>query len=223
MKIISFPFAGGNKYSFSNFFNVPDVTTLEYPGRGLRINDGLIYDINKLVNDMISMVKEEISSCDEYIIYGHSMGALVGYLICKKIDELNLKKPVKLIVSGKNSPRQPRENILSNLSNNDFWKEVYKLGGIPEEIYKHTELIEYFTPILKADFMCIEKYQYDYNSSKLTVPIDVFYGSHEEISESEAKQWQLETSGEVNIKELNGNHFFIFDNHNFFKEYFKNL
>jgi surfactin synthase thioesterase subunit len=136
---------------------------------------------------------------------------------------MGLKKPIKLVVNGKNAPIQARENMLTHLPNDLFWKEVYKLGGIPEEINNHPELLEYFTPILKADFCCTENYQYDKNSSKLTTPIDVFHGSDEEITQAEAEAWQEETTANVNVTELKGNHFFIFEHKYFFVEYFKNL
>jgi external thioesterase TEII len=115
------------------------------------------------------------------------MGALIGYLICIKIESSGLKLPVKLIVSERKASRLFKSNVLSNLPDKEFWDEVSKLGGIPEATKNHPELIEYFTPILKADFLCIEKYKYVENSSKITIPIDVFYGSDENITQKEAE------------------------------------
>jgi surfactin synthase thioesterase subunit len=223
MKIFIFPFAGGNKYSFNSLFQGQiDTTTLEYPGRGLRINEDLITNINILIENLYSQIQNDIISSDEYIIYGHSMGALVGYLICKKIEESGLKKPLKLVVSGKKPPKYLKKKILSDLPNRDFWNDVSKLGGIPEEINNHPELIEYLTPILKADFKCIEGYRHQ-NSPRLIIPIDVFYGSDEDINQEEANAWNEETTGSVNIIQLKGNHFFIFEHKDFFIEYFKNI
>lgn len=211
-KIIIFPFAGGNTYSFKNYFPLNNnVCTIEYTGRGLRIEENLIENINTLISDLLPKVKKEINSCDNYIIYGHSMGALVGYLMCKEIQKLGLKSPIKLVVSGRKAPKYSRDMILSDLPDLDFWKEVSKLGGIPEELNKYPELIEYFTPILKADFKCIENYQYNENLPKLPIPIDVLYGSDEEITQEEAEAWKEETIANVSVKELKGNHFFIFE------------
>ena len=94
---------------------------------------------------------------------------------------------------------------------------------VPEELNNHAELIEYFTPILKTDFRCIENYKYDKNTPKLSIPIDVFYGSDEDITRIKAEAWQEETIANVNVTELEGNHFFIFDQKDFFAEYFKTL
>jgi surfactin synthase thioesterase subunit len=222
MIIITIPFAGGNKYSFQKFTqNLTQCNVIEYSGRGLRIQENLIIDIGLLIEDLLQKVKNEISATEDYIIYGHSMGALIGYLICQKIEELGLKKPQKLVVSGKKEPRIEREVKIAHLPDEEFWEEVIKLGGIPDEFLNHPKLIEYFTPIIKADFTVIENYQYA-KKEKLTIAIDVFYGS-EEATEDEMIGWQEETTAKVTITQMEGNHFFIFKHVDFFTNYFKNI
>lgn len=223
IKIIVLTFAGGNKYSFSKLHkNISNFSVLEYPGRGQRVNEDLILDLDNLMEDVFLQITNKINYCNDYIIYGHSMGSLIGYLICQKIEELGLPKPIKLVVSGKKPPAIKREKKIAHLTDNIFWDEIVKLGGIPEELLNHPELVEHYTPILKADFTIIENYQY-IKKDKLTIPIDVFYGSEEEITEEEIKGWEEETTGLVNITQMEGNHFFIFKHVDFFTEYFKNL
>ncbi len=216
MKIIAFPFAGGNKYSFRHFFPKHlDVTVLEYPGRGTRIDEKLITNIDTLINDILfPEVIKNITSCKEYVIYGHSMGGLVGYLMCQKIEQLGLKRPNKFIVSGRKAPKYKRDKILSSLPDHIFWQEVVQLGGIPAEINKLTELVHYYVPIFKADFECIEKYNHVENK-KLNIPISVFYGDDENITEIEATDWKETTNQNVDIFELKGNHFFIYQHSEF--------
>lgn len=222
MKIIAIPFAGGSKYSFQKFKNkTNDFIMIEYPGRGLRIHKNLIIDIELLIEDLLQKVKNEITAFEDYIMYGHSMGALAGYLICQKIEELGLQKPKKLVVSGKKAPSIEREVKIAHLPDEEFWQEVIKLGGIPDELINHPELIDFYTPILKADFTAIENYQY-VKKEKLTIPIDVFYGS-EEATEDEMQGWKEETTQKVTITQMEGNHFFIFKHVDFFSNYFKNI
>lgn len=226
MKIITFPYAGGNSHSF-NFLNhkflQPDyLEVLEYPGRGQRGNESLLERVDDIVSGFTPKIEQLIKN-EAYCVYGHSMGALIGYQICRRIESLGLKLPTKLIVTGAKSPKFSRKEIVSNLPKQTFWEEVSKFGGIPKQIKEHPELVEYFTPILKADFRCIENYRYNKNSPKLKIPIDVFYGSDEGITQEEADAWQEETTAKVNVVKLKGNHFFIFDQKDFFAEYFKTL
>jgi len=224
MQIIAFPFAGGNKYSYNNFFSSTcNISIQEYPGRGARRKDNLIENIDELINDLFSRILDQFDFEEDYVVYGHSMGALVGYLICQKIEKMNLKKPAKLIVCGAEPPNVFVQEEISNLDDMDFWNEVSKLGGIQDDLTNHPELIEFFTPILRSDFKCIEKYEYDNSSPQLTIPIDVFYGSEEDLEVREADAWRKETTANVDITELKGDHFFIFDHLDFFNEYFKSL
>lgn len=225
IKILAFPFAGGNKYSFSNLILKNNYTKVfEYRSRmEFPIKEDLIENINELVGKLCLKIRTENHIDDEYVIYGHSMGALVGYLLCKEIEKLNLKKPLKLIVSGKSAPKYAQKEILHKLPDNEFLDKVMELGGIPKEIKGYPEFIKYYVPILKSDFKYVGNYQYDENSPKLSIPIDVFYGSHEDMTKEEALAWQEETTCKINVTQLKGNHFFIFEHQEFFVEYFKNL
>ncbi|TDW48167.1 surfactin synthase thioesterase subunit [Flavobacterium sp. 270] len=222
MKIIAFTFAGGNKHSFQIITkNIENFTVIEYPGRGFRMGEDLITDIDSLIEDLFQKVKSEISQPQDYIIYGHSMGALLGYLLCQKIEELGFQKPAKLVVSGRKPPVTKRENLFCHLPDNLFWDEVVKIGGIPDELINHQELIEFFTPILKADLTIVEVYKYQ-KKNKLNIPIDVFYGS-EESTEDEMQGWEEESNEKISITQMKGDHFFIFKHVTFFTQYFKNL
>lgn len=213
MKFFLIPFAGGNKYSFNKFI-IPKATILEI-NRNLKITE-----INTISDNFISEELEQI--CDvPYVIYGHSLGALLAYLVCQKLQEENLPLPQRLIVSGKKSPSVPRKEKIAHLPDKEFWEEIIALGGIPDEMQNYPELIEYYLPILRHDFKLVESYQYE-KKPKLNIPIDVFYGS-EEATEEEMIGWQDETTEKITITQLPGNHFFIFDHVEYFRDYFDNL
>jgi surfactin synthase thioesterase subunit len=222
MKIIAFTFAGGNKYSFNNLFQKEwKKVVLEYPGRGARMTESLLTDMKAIIADVYPKVKQEIATSEAYIIYGHSMGSMVAYEVCKRIEKDGLPLPAKLIINGVKGPQHCKEKIISNLSDHDFWDEITQLGGIPDEIGSDPELVDFFAPILKADYKCVEGYQYDAVSPVINVPIDVFYGSEEDITEEEVAGWKEVSSKAVNITELSGNHFFIFEHNEFFTNYFQ--
>src|SRR2546421_579196 len=97
LKIILLPFAGGNKYCFGKLsMRLSNWHAVEYPGRGSRGNEPLLLDANLIANDVMMQLKDVVRG-DDYIIYGHSMGALIGFLLCRKIERGNFKKPMKLI------------------------------------------------------------------------------------------------------------------------------
>ncbi|ASW74376.1 hypothetical protein IQ37_04745 [Chryseobacterium piperi] len=214
MKIISFHFAGGNQYSFNKIFqHYKNYTSFELKRH--------TYGLEKEVEDFVCLLKELLTEGTTYAIYGHSMGALLGYLVCQKLQEEKLPLPQKLIVSGKKALNIPREKKIAHLSDEDFWNEIIDLGGTPSEVKNYPELLNYYLPILRHDFKLVENYQYEKNVP-LNIPIDVFYGS-QEATEEEMAGWHDESTQKVTITLLPGNHFFIFDHVEYFKNYFENL
>lgn len=217
MKVIAFPFAGGNCYSFE--FLRPhldkrgiELSVLEYPGRGRRIKERLSHSIAEIATDAFERLEKAISNTGEYLIYGHSMGALIGYLVSKKLEKSPLSKPEKLIVSGREAPccKQAPE-IRSNLESDAFWQEVADLGGVPEEVLKADELKEFYEPILRSDFSAVESFD-NSDTEKLNIPIDVFYGCDEGLEyHPEVDSWNEATAKQVRIYEKSGDHFFIYE------------
>lgn len=215
--IFNIPFAAGNKFSYNKIFlNHRNYITYEY-----QRDNNVILEIDKISDYLLKILKENNFHNGIYYIYGHSMGALLGYLVCHKLLEENLPMPQKLIVTGKKAPAVPGDKIISHLPDNEFWNEILTLGGIPDEMKNYPELIEYYLPILRHDFRLIESYQYE-KKPKLNIPIDVFYG-FEEATEDEMLGWEDETTEKVTITQLSGNHFFIFDHVEYFRNYFDNL
>ncbi len=214
MKIIAFPFAGGNRHSLSFMKKfLPkeiELIIMDYPGRGSRINEPLMYDINNITTDAFKNIKQLIQD-DDYLLYGHSMGAMVAFLLCKEIEKRKLKKPLKLIVSGRSAPlvKRKKKNI-SDLPKDLFWKEVVSLNGTPSGLLDEPSLKELFEPILRADFKAVEEYEYS-ETHALNVPIDVFYGNQELKDLGDINKWKEESNKEVNIYELEGDHFFIYN------------
>lgn len=214
MKIVSFHFAGGNQYSFNKIFQYfKDYTSFE-----LKRHTGVL---EEEVEDFVSILKDLLTEDTCYVMYGHSMGALLSYLICQKLQKEQLPLPKKLIVSGKKAPNIPRDKKIAHLSDEDFLNEIIDLGGTSQELKNYPELVDYYLPILRHDFTLVENYQYEKNVL-LNIPIDVFYGS-KEATEEEMSGWNNETTQKVNITSLPGNHFFIFDHVEYFRAYFKNL
>lgn len=207
-------FAGGNRHSFNRIINRKYSKTLD-----INRKNGTS-SIQSIVASFIS-ANQQLITTRPYIIYGHSMGALLGYLLCQKLQELALPMPEKLVISGKKAPSIPFDKPLSHLPDQEFWKEILALGGIPDEMRGYPELIAYYTALLKQDYSLIESYKYE-KKPRLNVPIDVFYGS-EEATIEEMYGWRNESLKEVKITELKGNHFFIFDHIDYFKKYFNTL
>lgn len=214
VKIFAFPFAGGSKYSYRVLNNcVPanfEWETLELPGRGSRIHEQLCTTIEELAEDAFKQIKNRVHKQD-YIIYGHSMGALLGYELSKKIIEAHLPPPVCLFLTGYGAPSVKKERKISAYDRKAFWREISDLGGLPVEILENEEMKDFFEPFLRSDFRAVENYCYQGLKAPLPVPIHIRTGSDELILWKDALKWQEESLYDIDLQQLPGDHFFIFN------------
>ena len=81
--LICFPFAGGSATSLLPLTNYLkddfSVKTVNYPGRGSRITEPLIYNLNDLAEDVFKQIENLLKP--PYYLFGHSMGGLLIFLI----------------------------------------------------------------------------------------------------------------------------------------------
>ncbi|MBC8756875.1 thioesterase [Kordia sp. YSTF-M3] len=223
VKVFAFPFAGGNESSYDKIFQgFKNIVVYNYPGRNDRIKEDFIVDIYQLVDDLYPILIKELRDVENYFIYGHSLGAMVAFLIAKRIEkDPEVVKPTKLVVSGFRPPSATRDRF-SHLPEKEFWDRLISFGGVPNEFIVQPLLQKFFEPVLRSDIKLWESYNYT-NSNQLSIPIDVFYGSEEPTSYDEMSMWKKETSSEVLITEFKGGHFFILEHLEFFKSYFNSL
>lgn len=217
MKIIALPFAGGSSISYQSlkqyFSKSYPVEVLEYSGRGYRAGGPLLTSMQAVVDDLFPVLLQKLASDSDYVLYGHSMGALVGLMLCRRLHEQGQPLPQRLIVSGKAGPaaRHARNVILHQVEKEAFWGEVFGIGGTPQELSESPDFREYFEPILRADFQAVETFCYE-DAAPLPIPIQVLYGDQEGLDVAVIEKWQQESLLPISHRALPGNHFFIFDN-----------
>jgi surfactin synthase thioesterase subunit len=213
--LLCLTFAGGNKYSYRHLSeNAPSnirIITLEYPGRGSRMNERLISEMGMLVNDLYDQVKE-IADKTRYAIYGHSLGGLTAYLLTLKLLENRHREPEHLFITGTTGPSSTSraEKKRSLLPKAEFIKEIKELGGMPEEILESEEMLDFLEPILRNDFGVSERYRYQERGA-LDIPLTIITGSEEDMEREEILLWQKESNHPVDFRQMPGGHFFILE------------
>lgn len=212
INVFCLPFAGGSRYSYNILFKYATSLKwipLEYPGRGARVREEPMKDLNAIVRDIFGQIKGNLNT--PYVFYGHSMGAMVAFLLTKEIERNSLPMPLHLFLTGRGGPSiKDNEPPRYLLPKDQFAQKLRELGGSPEEILNSTMLMEFYEPILRADFEALETYQYE-STTPVDVPISVTIGLEERVSYDEALAWQLETFYPIEVKQFPGKHFFILD------------
>lgn len=216
IKLFCFPFAGGAAASYNPWKPLLDpsieMRSIELAARGRRMRDVNYDSIDDAVDDVFSIIKDELSQ-SPYALYGHSMGSMIAFELAYKIRNAGLPAPKHIILSGRAAPQISRENKrqLHHLADEEFKSQLLEMGGTPKEFFEHPELLELFLPILKGDFRLTETYVHAPKDAPLEVDMTVLSGNQDEDSMEDVEAWKIHTSGTCNIHHFDGDHFFIFD------------
>lgn len=212
-RVVLLPFAGGHSYSYRPLVAAapPGLKLIcpELPGRGRRMPTPLLTDLEVMVQDLLETL--EPPEAGPWLLFGHSMGALLALLLARRLRALGRGLPAGLVVSGLEGPsvleRHQRRHLLPLPQ---FRREVREMGGSPPEILDNPEFFAFFEPILRADFQAVETYVHQPEPS-LDLDITVLRGSNDTVSLAQAQAWQRESRRPIALHSLPGGHFFIFD------------
>lgn len=220
LKLFCLPYAGGNSFLFRewrNILNCKGVTVcpLEYPGRGTKISipfASTLQDLcTSLFNEILEMKEKSFS------IFGHSLGAIVGFELSIMVKEYYRKLKKKntqhsLIVSGCVAPDKVKNfSEFQNISDDLLIKKLIDLNGIPQAMVSDPNFREFFLPIIKADFSLLKDY-YPKPDCCIDVPVTAFCGESDPHTNSEdVERWKAWSSHTLSVHSVPGDHFFIHD------------
>ncbi len=213
LRLFCFPYAGGSAAVYRRWSEkLPpsvELYAVELPGRGRRFGEPLF----KRMNFMIPALSEALSSSLEipFVFFGHSMGALIAFELTRYLRKEKSVLPELLFISGCGAPQNliPPGKPLYQLRDDLFLKEVERLKGTPPEVLKHTELIQLFLPLIRADLEMMETYAYQ-EEDPLKIPICALGGKQDpEVSQKSLEDWALQTESGFASHFFSGDHFFI--------------
>jgi medium-chain acyl-[acyl-carrier-protein] hydrolase len=209
------PYAGGTAKVIYNGWqkHLPPtirVVPLELAGHGHRITEPFHASVQAVVADMLSQIKAR-GGGSEYAIYGHSMGSLVAYELCRALDAEGLPTPATLFVSGRRPPhRCPRSRNIHLLSDAALLREMEKLGGTPKEFFEDPNLIKAFLPIFRSDYRLLERYHFEPPIQSVAADIVFLYSESDSVvAGADKREWAEYTSSAFSVKSFPGGHFFI--------------
>jgi len=212
------PHAGGSAISYSDFSShFPDgvqLRPLELPGRGRRCREPLATEMDALVGDLMAGILP-VARTAPYALFGHSMGALLAFLCAVCLHALGEPAPAALFLSACPAPTSqgaPFEGSLRHIGHSPdaVWQHAIELGGIPDEILGSPDFRKYLEPILHADFTAMRSCR-PRDFAALPVPITVFLGRQDSVSEEDGRDWARLTTREFALHFLEGGHFYLRD------------
>ncbi|MGN0620838.1 MAG: thioesterase II family protein [Porcipelethomonas sp.] len=215
MKLFCFTHAGGT----ADFYNPLDdifadydteIVKIEYAGHGKRYREPFYKDFDELSSDMISILKNNLESDDNYAMFGYSMGSISVTETLRKISLSNeIPMPHHVFIaahepfSGSGFP-DPENGFTDK-----YIKEMtIRFGGIPEKLINNNSFWRFYLPVYKADYQIIRNYDFDNLDFETEIPLSVFY-SESDTPLHKMKKWSRFFAGPCWFEKYCGNHFFI--------------
>jgi len=212
--LVCLPHAGCGASAFANtakqFLQGTQAYIYQYPARETRLVEQPATSLKDLASRIANELPPQLGH-RPFTIFGHSMGARLGYEIARELLARDTETFLSLAVSCSPAPTHARPIDPSYKGTNaDFVSYLRRLGGMPAELLEVEELMDLLLPTLRADFAMLDAYIPSSPSPALSCPINVFYSPEDNSTNSdEIRGWANLSTLPVSFHELKGGHFYF--------------
>ncbi|GAB2578767.1 alpha/beta fold hydrolase [Streptomyces capparidis] len=213
-RVYCLPHAGGAASSYLPWAEAAGETGLEFvpvelPGRGTRWSEEPCTRMDDLVDGFLAVLADAPPGAP-FILFGHSMGALVGYEAARRLAGAGAPTPLGLVVSGRRPPRAPEAVPMHGLPDDDLLATLAELGGTPPEVLRHEGLMRMALPALRADLTLLAEHNARVPITALPCPVLALTGTDDVFCDPRwAAGWRAATGSDFRRLTFPGGHFFL--------------
>lgn len=211
-RLFCFTYAGGTR----DFFRVIEadldgvqIVPLEYAGHGKRHKEEFYKDFDELADDMFLEIKDSL--CDNYALFGYSMGSIALVEVLKRIVQSGLPQPNNIFLAA-HEPHTKSELLDFTKNELDEWVKVQtiRFGAVPEKLLNNRVFWRTYLPMYRADYTIIGKYDFEKLDFHVNIPATILY-SETDTPFNEMVKW--DNFFPCEFHQFSGTHFFIRDHH----------
>jgi acyl transferase domain-containing protein/surfactin synthase thioesterase subunit len=213
MRLFCFPYAGGGASIFRHWVDAMpreiELCPIQLPGREERLQETPFTDLSSLVEALIPLLHPHLHT--SFALFGHSMGAMIGYEVARQLQMQHDLTPAHLFISSRSAPQLVNTDApLRDLPAAAFIDELQRLyGAVPDVIRQSPDLQDVFLPILRADVTLLETYTYT-PGEPLNCPVTVFGAEQDRgVTREALAAWRDHTRGAFTQHMFPGDHFYI--------------
>jgi surfactin synthase thioesterase subunit len=202
------PYSGGGASIFRNWPralpSAVDVAAVRLPGREGRIAEPHSLSPNAIARAIAARADRP------YAIYGHSLGARLGFEVIRELRRIETAQPV-LFYAAACGPPDSRDPLARSveLPDDEFLSALIGRVSAPAELRDEPDLRELLLPVLRGDFEWINRYEYQPEPA-LDVPLVALAGAADPASGPLSMlRWSRHTTAAFRLHTLAGGHFFL--------------
>lgn len=181
---------------------------VELPGRGSRLDEPPVETFDALVARLCNEQAPVLQG--RFALFGHSMGALLAYGMAQRCRALAGPLPLALFVSGSPAPARRDPARFAGRDHDDaLVADLRRLGGTPEPVFEHAELLRLTLDALRADYRVCASFHHHTAVPPLPVPIHALAGRQDDFPAEHLQAWRHETGARFTLDWFDGGHFFL--------------
>jgi surfactin synthase thioesterase subunit len=208
--LVCVPYAGARPGVFTPLARaLTDVNVLavQLPGHGQRIRERPLTSMADIIRGLAPAVTRAVRG--KFVLFGHSMGALVGLELARALQEAGVAEPDHVIASACRAPRDLRQEApWHELPEDELIAKLTALGAEPEP-FQVQQLREFAIPLLRADLRVVEEFDRA-PRTPLRCPITAVAGIQDPDAKPELMAgWARETGGGFRARTIAGGHFLL--------------
>lgn len=215
-RLFCFAHAGGGASLFARWQRClpPDIAVIacHLPGHEERLREPAIERMEHLLDAMMPALTPLLDR--PFGIFGHSLGAWIGYGVARRLRRIGAPMPLRLGVSSCRAPHLPSQlSALHDLPTATMLTEVQRrYDPIPEPILRSRELLDLFLRVLRSDFALFETTSFS-TEPPLSCPISAYGGSDDAVvTAADLRAWAEHTAAPgFQFQPLKGGHHYIRD------------
>lgn len=218
LRLYCLPCAGGGASMFRRWAALlppwVELRAVRLPGRQGRHREPSFTDCDAAAETLVAALAEPLAAEPPggYAIFGHSMGALLGYLMIRLRQRAGLPLPALFAVASWPVAGAASE-VMPDPDDTDegFCDTLRTLGGVPPEMLADPEVLALTLPTLRADFRLCRSYRYR-PAAPLPIPVAVFGGVEDRVTPPDGlARWQPHSTDFRGLRLFEGGHFFFQD------------
>lgn len=212
VRLVCFPFAGGGTSVYHGWAGrLPagvELCAVKLPGRESRLAEPRIDRVGALLDVLTPALRPVLDR--PFAIYGHSMGALVGFEWARRLVGEGGPAPAHFFAAAHRAPHLPdRLPPITDLSDAAFIRETRRRYGAASEALCDPDLAALLLPALRADCRLCDHYRFE-EGVTLTCPITALGGRSDTSAPlADLRGWAGHTTGRFEMACYDGGHFFL--------------
>ncbi|MEU6357164.1 alpha/beta fold hydrolase [Streptomyces sp. NPDC047072] len=209
LRLFCVPHSGGGAATYRDWARrlAPDieVVAVRLPGRETRFREPPYHSVDQMIPDLLAALSPLLDRPHSW--FGHSMGALVAYEMCRALGP---ERATRLVVAARPAPHLADDGpSLHDAPTDDFLAGLHALNGTPEELRGQRGALLTFLPTLRADFAVVETYA-PRPGPLLSCPVVAYGGSDDAVASYEQLAgWDSCTDAGCSVRLFPGGHFFV--------------